>query len=377
MKKDDCDDDLCVDTPHFRMRANARWMLAAAGGFVACVLTVVGSIIWLRSSPPHETPIADRNGWSAEAFEDESTAQIVGSLPEFQIVGDNGEVIVQDNSKANVRLWDAVIAVNGQHLPNVPQQVGDCVSWAYCHGAEFLICIEMKTGPPGLEFHRLFPPYTYGLSRVQIGRGKIRGDGSCMAWAVAAGRDFGVLRSDADGVPAYSGTIARQWGKEGPPRDLIEAAKMYRIGDSSPVRSADAVRDAICNLYPVPFGAGRIGFDRVAVKYGRLVASPPQGSWAHAQCVIGYDGSGAEPLFCVLNSWGPLAAGKSPLQGEPPGSYWITEKEMDFIARQGDAFAISGFAGFKARKIDFKLTERVNPKPHRKEPGHVSVALGL
>lgn len=370
----DSDPDIDLQVGDVRVRAKARWIVAASSGFVASVLAITLSLFLLRA--PSETPPDARHGWSADAFQSEETSQIVGSLPGFQIVGDNGELIVQDNAKANVRLWDAVVAVNGQHLPNIPQQVGDCVSWAYSHAGEYVICVEKAAGGQ-TEFHRLFPPYIYGTSRVEIGRGKIKGDGSCMAWAVKAGQQFGVLRADAAGVPPYSGTLARQWGKDGPPRELIEASKMFTIGTVSPVRSTAEVRDAIANGYPVPFGAGGIGFDLVVVKYGRLLAEPPSGSWSHAQCVIGYDGSGAEPLFCLLNSWGPLAGGKSPLSGEPPGSYWITERSMDRIARQGDAFAISGFTGFKARKIDFKLTARERSKPSRKESSHGTVAQAL
>lgn len=366
------DDDIDIQTPGgFRFRAKTHALLIWMFGSVTALgLIVAAGIFWPKATLTI-TPQEARNGWSADAFESEETAQIVGSLPEFAITGENGELIVQDNSKANVRLWDAVLSVNGQHLPNIPQQVGDCVSWAYCNAGEIVICVEMATN--GGEFHRLFPPYVYGTSRVQIGNRRIKGDGSCMAWAVKAGQQFGVLRADADGVPPYSGAIARQWGKEGPPKDLIEATKMFTIGTASPVRSAAEVRDAIANGYPCPFGAGGIGFDRVVVKHGRLLADPPSGSWAHAQCVIGYDGSGAEPLFCILNSWGPLAGGKSPIDGSPPGSYWITERSMQRIASQGDCFAISGFAGFKARKIKFTLTQTA-PKDAR---SHLRAGVSL
>jgi len=353
---DDDDDDIDIQTPRFRFRAKSHALALWMAGWVA-VAGLFAAVIVLGPVSPKMTPPEARNGLSIEAVESEETAQIVGEMPAFQIVGDNGEVIVQDNSNANVRLWDAVIAVRGSHLPNIPQQIGDCVSHAYVNAAEYLICVELKTGPPR-EFHELFAPYSYGISRHQIGRGRIRGDGSCVAWAVKGGQEFGVLR--ADQAPAYSGAIARAWGKNGPPANYIEKAKATLLRTASQVRSADEVRDAICNGYPVPFGASNIGFERVVEKYGRLLADPPRGSWAHAQCVIGYDGSGSEPLFCVLNSWGPLAEGKSPIDGSPPGSYWITRRSMEFVARQGDAFAVSGFDGFKGRSIDFKVS--VKPK---------------
>lgn len=366
---DDSDPDIDIQTPHFRIRAKARWMLAWGAGMSLCVLSVVASIVWF-STIPNETPDEVKHGWSAAAFEEEETQRIISGMTPFQVVDENGVPISQDNREANVRLWDAVISVYGQHLPNNPQQIGDCVSHAYCHAGEYLICVEMKTGPPGQnEFHRLFRPYTYGISRVQIGGKRIRGDGSCMAWAVRGGGEYGILRADAEGVPPYSGEIARRWGKEGPPKEFIEATKMYKIGMASPTKSADEVRDAICNGYPVPFGAGGIGFDKVIEKYGRLLGVR-SGSWSHAQCIIGYDGSGQEPLFCVLNSWGPRAGGRSPIDGSPPGSYWITERDMEYIARQGDAFAISNFDGFKAREIDFRLTRN----EHRRN-NHAMFAL--
>lgn len=360
---EDSDPDIDIQTPHFRVRAKARWMLAFGAGMALCFGSLAMSIVWMQAKP-RETPQEVRNGWSADAFELEETQQIVSSMVPFQLIDENGTPISQDNRNANVRLWDAVIAVRGTHFVNQPQQIGDCVSWGMKHAIEYLICVEMKTGPPGQnEFHEVFSPYLYGISRHQVGKDRINGDGSCMAWAVKGVAEYGVLRTNEQGVSAYNGTIARNWGRSGPPQKFIEIARQTLVKMSSPVRSANEVRDAICNGYPVPFGAGGIGFDRTVEKHGRLVGQR-SGSWSHAQCIIGYDGSGSEPLFCVLNSWGPLAGGKSPIDNSPPGSYWIVERDMEFIARQGDTFAISNFEGFKAREIDFRLTRKNKEKNH-------------
>lgn len=368
----DNEDDIDIQTPHFRFRARSGALALWVGGWIVVAGLFVVVLFMGPLSTPRVTPPEFRNGLSIEAVESEETAAIVGAMPTFQIVGDNGEVIVQDNAKANVRLWDAVVAVRGKNLDNTPQQIGDCVSWGLKHAIDVLQFVEMKTGPPK-EFHESFAPYFYGISRHQIGRDKIRGDGSCMAWAVKGGQEFGVLR--ADQAPAYTGSLARSWGRNGPPQTYIDKAKATLLRTVSPARSADDVRDAICNGYPCPFGASGIGFERVVEKYGRLLADPPRGSWAHAQCVIGYDGSGPEPLFCILNSWGPLAEGKAPIDGSPPGSYWITKRSMDFIARQGDCFAVSNFDGFKGRSIDFKVSKQVSPQRHKGAQRSVSLAL--
>ena len=357
----DHEDDLEVN-----VRVSPKILGILSVAFV-CLFTV-GTLGWVASRNPDVTPEKDRNGWSAQAVESEEAKQFVGSLPDFLIVGDD-----KDHTHDNVRLWDAVIAVRGSHFENTPQQIGDCVSWGMKHAIEYLQCVEMKAGAQR-EFHFVFSPYIYGVSRHQIGRDRYaKTDGSCMAWAVKGVQEYGVLRVDETGVPPYSGSVARAWGsRTGPPPHFIEKAREFLVKTSSLVTTADAVRDSICNNYPVPFGAGNIGFNVVHEKYGRLVASNV-GVWAHAQCVIGYDGSGPEPLFCILNSWGPFAAGKAPIDGSPPGSYWITKKDMDFIARQGDAFAISNFNGFKARRIDFRVTQ----KPQKKEKENHGSIVGL
>lgn len=358
---DDSDPDIDIQTPHFRVRAKARWMVAWGAGMAMVIASVVGSIVWLGTIP-HETPDHAKHGWSAEAFEAEDTQEIIAGMAPFQLTDENGIPIVQDNRNANVRLWDAVLATQGKHFVNTPQQVGDCVSWGMKHAIEYLICVEMKTGPPS-EFHEVFSPYLYGISRHQIGKDRISGDGSCMTWAVRGVAEYGVLRSNETGVPRYSGTVAREWGRKGPPAKFIEIARQTLVRTSAPVNTADAVRDAICNGYPCPFGAARIGFDRTVEKNGKLVGLR-SGSWSHAQCVIGYDGTGSEPMFCILNSWGPLAGGKSPIDGSPPGSYWISERDMEFIAKQNDCYAISNFDGFKARDIDFRLTRKERKVDH-------------
>lgn len=313
-------------------------------------LSVMASLL-IRD--PDITADAAKHGWSADAAEE--AAPIVAAMPAFEITGDNGEVIVQANEKANVRLWDAVLAVNGgKHLQNVAQSIGDCVSRASMNASEYLICIEMTTGPPDSdEFHRIFSPYIYGISRVQIGNGKIRGDGSCGAWAAKGVIEYGVLRVDYEGVPPYSAAIARDWGKNGPPQKFIEEARRFPIKQTSPVRSSDAIRDAICNGYPVTV-ASNVGFEKIITKDGRLVGVR-QGSWSHALTVTAFDGqTGTEPYWYILNSWGEMTHG-TPLQGEPPGGFWIREKDMQAIAVQGDSFAYSGFEGFKGRSLNFHL----------------------
>lgn len=298
-------------------------------------------------------------GWAGpEAVE--AASPIVEAMPEFQIVG-----AVEDNSGKNVRLWEFTKRINGgKHTPNYPQQVGDCVSFGGKNVLEYLqarqICVNtpfhvmdgVTRGPP-IEWRPVFPPYLYGYSRVVIGDGRLRGsDGSVGAWLAKGVQQGGVLPSDADGVPEYSGAVARQWGDKGPPDGFVNVAREHLVRTVSQVRSADDVRDAICNGYPCTI-ASNFGTKTIREQDGRMVARW-DGRWMHQMAVVAYDGSGREPYFYILNSWGP-SAHPQPLQGEPPGGFWVTAKTMDGICKQGDSFAFSEMDGFPSNEMDFNV----------------------
>lgn len=296
------------------------------------------------------TPEAARYGWAGPEGV-KKAAPIVAGMKKFKIVG---AAPGDDNSRKNVRLWDHAIAVLGHHIPNYPQETGDCVSFGAKNNVSYLLTTQMHTGPPGLEYHENFPPYIYGISRVQIGNGQLGGGaGSVGAWAAKGVEEYGVLRADDEGVPEYSGRLADQWGRKGPPKDMIEKAKPFRVKTTSQVNSAAEARDALCNGYPVTI-ASDWGSTNMRERDGRIVARRNT-NWPHQMCLIGYDGAtGSEPYFYCINSWGEDAHPR-PLQGEPPGGFWMTSKDVDYITRQGDSFAFSNFDGFPARELDFTV----------------------
>lgn len=310
------------------------------------------------------TPPEAREGWAGPQAVAEAAA-IRADMPEFQIVGDAG-----DNAEKDVRLWNASLAVLGHHLPNYPQEIGDCVSFGAKNAVEYLQCSEMMIRGPPRSFRPVYPPYIYGTSRVQIGKGKLRGDGSVGAWAARAVQQYGVLAADESKVPKYAGSVAKDWGRSGPPEWAIDAAKEFLVRTVAQVNSADDVRDAICNGYPVTIASnfGSRDFDE---KDGRRVARG-NGSWNHQMCIIAYDGdekSGVD-YFYVINSWGEKAH-PAPLQGEPPGGFWITRAQCEKIVAQDDSFAFSGFDGFPARDLDFSLFAAI---PRKEKPCAVSAS---
>lgn len=325
------------------------------GYAAASLIPAIALVSWLWVSLPHDaTPDAicpvpiDQLGLAVD--HQQQAAVVAAALPAFQIVGADG----QDNSRRNVRLWDDVVAVRGEHLPNVPQQIGDCVSFGTAHAVEYLQYSQMRRGPPGppAQFRPVYPPFVYGASRIDIGRAhgsRFNGDGSVGAYAAEAVQQLGVLPADHPQCPPYSGDVARTWGRTGPPAWSKDVARDFKVGSIAQMRSADDVRDANCNGYTVII-CSDFGTRTIREQYGRMVARF-DARWQHCMAIIGYDGSGPEPLWYVLNSWGPDAHPR-PLQGEPPGGFWIDRKTLEYIVRSGDCWALSAFDGFPAQDLD-------------------------
>lgn len=340
-----------------------------AGSFIA-ILAIAGlaALSFVERAPADPHP---PTGWAGPAVVADA-APLVATMPEFELIYPeiDGRTVRQDNTRRRVVLWDHMRKVNGgQHLTNTRQQIGDCVSWGWRNGVSYLLAVAVATGQAA-EFEDVYPPYIYGTSRVQVGGGRLgNSDGSIGAWAAKAVQDYGVLSVEAQGVPPYSGSVAKQWGRNGAPGNFITIAKEFSVKTVSPIRTPEDARDAICNGYPIPI-CSNFGSNSFDTRDGRVVARG-NGSWNHCMCLIGYDGSASQPYFYCLNSWGSNMH-PAPLNGEPPGGFWITWKQAAYILKQGDSFAVSNFAGFKARDIDFHLIREV-----KNELGNRSNWIGL
>jgi len=325
--------------------------LRAFWGVVGACFGIAALGAYILSLPPSTTPEEHRYGLASNHVE--LAAPIVAASEPFRLTDADGRPVVQDNARANVRLWEAALKVLGRHVSNYPQQIGDCVSFGWKNALEYLQCVQISETGEG-EFHPIFPPYMYGISRHQIGNDQIHGDGSVGAWAKDGSLKFGALASDDDGCPLYDGRVARKWGQSGPPAELIEIAKQRLVKAVSPVTTGEQGRDALCNGYPVTV-ASNAGFGSFVQKDGRWVGVWDK-TWMHQMCAIAYDGSngpGREYVY-IINSWGETAH-KPPLQGEPPGGFWVTFKDFSRMVGQNDSWAYSNFDGFKARDLNFNV----------------------
>lgn len=305
------------------------------------------------------TPWEQRFGWlphEQRSVEVKKEVEgIMSSLPTFEIKG-----AVEDSAGKRVVLWDFATKVLGQHLPTFTQEIGDCVSMGMANCANYLQVVQIalgmnKTDGTPMDFHPSFQPYIYGVSRVQIGGGRLGGsDGSIGAWAAEGCKKYGILRADFTGVPPYSGSVARQWGRSGPPANFLNEAKQFLIQTYSPVMSYEQVRDALVNGYPVSVASNR-GFRMTLQDRGGKLFGVPSGSWAHQMCFIGVDDTGSNPGCYCMNSWGANAFSPGHKNGEPPGGFWVDPETVTQMCRAEDSFAYSNFDGFPGQKLDFML----------------------
>lgn len=299
---------------------------------------------------PTTTPRDARFGWLGPKAAERAFAKLGPTFPKFFIFDQT-----RLSEGRRMVLWDFAKKINqGRHLPTFRQEIGDCVSMGAANAVNYLAATEIaKLGDPE-EYHPAFQPYIYGISRVQIGGGRLgNSDGSLGVWAADGVRKFGVLRSDAHDVPAYAGDIAKKWGKSGPPDAFVAVAKPHAIGTTAPVTTYSQVRDAIVNGYPVTVASMQGFLMKPRVDRGKSWGVP-SGQWAHQMCFIGVDDDSARPGCYVLNSWGPDAHGQ-PADDAPPGGFWVDADAVERMAGQGDSFAYSQFDGFPEQALDFHV----------------------
>ena len=343
-----------VKTPRQKLIA----VLVAA---VTTILTaVVGYVLEvygpLPAPPP--PPACGEFGW---VHDPEAVQAVTAALP-FPAFADSEAFRAEYTGPEDVFLWDACRKVTGDVLPARDQEsVGSCVSFGTASAIEHLICVQIASGA-NEEFRPLAQEVIYGGSRVEVGGGRIRGDGSVGAWAAKFVQDWGVVPRGVHGshdLTEYDVRRCREYGSRGVPDDLEPLARDHPVVTVSKVGTWEECRAAIRNGYPIAVCSDQ-GFSMRRDADGFC---PPRGTWMHCMAIVGVKG-GDRPGAFVLNSWGPTAHTGPAGAGNPsPAGFWADAKVVDRMLRQGDSWAFSGFVGFPARELDWYAMRR----PHDRE----------
>lgn len=362
-------------------RINPHWV----GWFISGV--AVPLLIWALSNrqgpaptppPPPDEPVIVQgaHGWIPPAPEETAAALAAierqqGMPAQFSRIA---QAAIDAEDTKPVFLWDAERKVLGRVLSSWDQgPAGTCVGNGWGRGSQDLILGQIASGSPeqwpGRE---VAVEPIYAGSRVEVGGGRIRGDGSVGAWAGQWVQKWGILFRQQYGhydLSSYSTSLCRSWGRSGVPAELEAEAKHHPIKTVAMVTRADELWAALGNGYPVPV-CSDVGFEGRPPADGVM---EPRGSWAHCMLFRGrFEHPTKGRCYVVQNSWGNYLGrrltvevkGAGPVE-LPEGCFVVRETVAVRMIAQRDSFAISGFVGFPRRTIDWPTQVRPKRRPER------------
>lgn len=264
---------------------------------------------------------------------------------------------IRDTGKGKVAPLHLVLAkIRPGGFPIHEQEIGDCVSHGWSLAVALLKAVQTQAKPERWAGDVATEPI-YGGSRVEIGGGRIGGDGSVGAWAAKYVSEYGILLRQKYGsvdLTKYSGRAAKEWGRRGVPDDLEPTAREHPVKTVSLVNTYEDARDAIANGFPVPVCSMQ-GFEqrRDADGFAR-----PRGQWAHCMCFVASDDEYRRPGLLCQNSWGPNWITGPKRHDQPDGSFWVDPETVTRMLRERDSFAVSNFVGFPRQAIDWDVLWR-------------------
>jgi hypothetical protein len=282
-------------------------------------------------------------GWAGPELAREAFDLWGENFAEFRVVGES------EPKPDRVMLFDYTRKLLGKDVPNIAQLCGDCVSWGCRNALAYVQALPILNGA-ALDWTDVFPPYLYGTGRVQIGGTRLGlMDGSTGGWGAAAALKHGAIPMQGEGIPKYSASVARQWGRgSGPPAKFLEWGQRHLARTVARVNSVDEAITAVKNGYPVTL-ASSYGFQ---MKAGASGYHEYATRWDHQMCLVGVDTGGSRPCGALLNSWGDLHGRVRDEVGEwPLGMLRVRLDVIDAMIRQQDSYIWSSFDGFPAQKL--------------------------
>ena len=296
---------------------------------------------------------SDLGGWVNDPAKVE---EVMTELP-FPVFSDVWTNIKDSGKGKKILLYDYIKKASGGKYPVRKQTVGDCVSQGAAYAVDAVKSVDIILKKEFDEWvAETATEDIYAGSRVQIGKGRLSGDGSIDAWAAKYVNQYGALPRGKYGnvdLSKYSGSRARSWGRRGSgvPKTLIPYAKKHPILTVSRVDSYEQVRDLICNGYAVTIASNQ-GFESRRDKEG---FARPKGNWAHQMSILAVDDEYKRPGVLVQNSWGRWNGGPK-RHDQPDGSFWVDAEEIEKrILKKGDSWAFSGYEGFKPRTLNTRI----------------------
>ena len=282
--------------------------------------------------------------------------EIMNDLP-FPVFQDVWQPIKGTGKNKKTLLYDYIRKASGGKFPKRKQTVGDCVAQGAAYAVDAVKSVDIVINKEFEEWvAETATEDIYAGSRVQIGNGRLRGDGSIGAWAARYVNEYGAVPRGKYGnidLTTYSGSKARSWGRKGVgvPKSLLPIVKKHPVLTVSKVTTYEEVRDLISNGYAVTIASSQ-GFSSRRDSEG---FASPKGSWAHQMSILAVDDEYKRPGVLVQNSWGKWNGGPK-RHDQPDGSFWVDAEEIEKrILKKGDSWAFSGYEGFKPRELNTRI----------------------
>jgi hypothetical protein len=229
---------------------------------------------------------------------------------------------------------------------------GSCVAMGAGLAAEILVAmdtIDNGAENPG----RLDSMSIYWGSRVEIGGGRLWGQGSVGVWAAQWLQKYGVLpakKYNSVDLSAYSSSLCcSSYASRGVPDDLEPIARLHPVAGYAAVTTWDELVAAISSGYPVTVASSQgFAMQRDANGFAR-----PSGRWPHQMCFVGIDLKDQSAV--CQNSWGKnWISGPKPAW-MPEGSFKVDKQTVNRMLSQGDSFALSNLKGWPKKTLNWSV----------------------
>lgn len=283
-------------------------------------------------------------GW----VDDQAAVQATLARMPMPLFADAAPHLAGTGAGKNILLYLAWKEVLGGWFQYPAQQIGCCVSRGFSEGVDLLECVQIALGHKSEKFEPTSHEAVYGMARVDIGGGRLIGDGAVGAWASEAVTKIGTIPQKM--VGPYSDVLAKKWGRSGVPDEIKSHAGEHKVGASSLVTTTDQCDDALANGYPVPVCSNR-GFTTTRDKDGFCY---PRGVWPHCMLICGVRVD--IPGYCIMQSWGmdnptgPLAL------DQPPNSFWAPKDTVARMLAAQDSWTLSSFQGYPGQPLPSSWT---------------------
>lgn len=287
------------------------------------------------------------------------------------------------SSAKRPRLWEVVgkaielgyipdqfVTPDRKYLKNISQIIGSCVGFGAGNMALYASVVDAMIRKQREKIMVPFVPYHYGRGRLHSGiRGP--GSGSFGSGQAEALAEDGFLAFDAEGVPSLrTNSSCIQWTRDIEykwsdgariPDEFVTAGRKHLFPVAARVTSVEQAKTLQDSFYTLTLASNWGGLSKCPVRDGVLL-NRHAGVWNHQMWSpdhIEHPTLGL--LFWIGNQWlNVMRHGTDPGgewdngYGAPPGGFYITADDMDYIIRQREVFAFADPAGFFDRSRKFR-----------------------